>query len=260
MGRAAKASPLTNRCREVTMTRNADEIHDEVRRYYADAAKAAAAGQSACCGPDTSNFGVELYEGLDDIPEAAQLASIGCGNPTVVADLRPGETVLDLGSGGGIDVLLSARRVGPTGRAYGLDMTDEMLALARQNAAEAAADNVEFIRGHIEDIPLPDEFVDVIISNCVINLSPNKPAVFAEMYRVLKPGGRIGISDVVTEDRLTDEERLERGTYVGCIAGALSVSAYTSGLESAGFSGVSVTFTHAVGDGVHGAIVQASKP
>ena len=168
--------------------------------------------------------------------------------------------MLDLGSGGGIDVLLSATRVGPSGFAYGLDMTDEMLDLARRNAADASANNVEFLHGHMEDIPLPDASVDVVISNCVINLSPDKPAVFAEMHRVLRPGGRIGISDVVTEDHLTDDERRERGSYVGCIAGALPVTEYTHGLQAAGFVAVSITFTNEVGDGVHSAIVKATKP
>jgi arsenite methyltransferase len=242
------------------MTRDADTIRDGVRRHYAAAADTAAAGRIACCGPDGDNFGASLYDDLVDIPDAAKLASLGCGNPTAVADLRPGETVLDLGSGGGIDVLLSARRVGPTGHAYGLDMTEEMIELARRNAAQAEDDSVEFLAGHIEDIPLPDSSVDVVISNCVINLSPDKAAVFAEMHRVLRPGGRIGISDVVTEDRLTDEQRLERGSYVGCIAGALCVSDYIKGLQRAAFIDVTVTFTHAVGDGVHGAIIRATNP
>ena len=181
-----------------------ERIHSEVREHYADAARAAGAGTSACCGPDESTWvGTGNYDELADLPDAAGLASLGCGNPTAVADLQEGDVVLDLGSGGGIDVLLSARRVGSTGFAYGLDFTPEMLELARRNAAEAGATNVEFLDGHIEAIPLPDASVDVVISNCVINLSPDKPAVFAEMYRVLRAGGRIGISDVVTEDRLT---------------------------------------------------------
>jgi arsenite methyltransferase len=193
------------------------------------------------------------------LPDAAALASLGCGNPTAVAELGEGETVLDLGSGGGIDVILSAKRVGPTGFAYGLDMTDEMLALARVNAAEAGVVNVEFLKGVIEEIPLPAGSVDVVISNCVINLSVDKPAVLTEMARVLKPGGRIGVSDVVAEDRLDPEQRAERGSYVGCIAGALSRSEYVGGLEAAGFEDVSVEFTHEVADGMHGAIVQARK-
>jgi arsenite methyltransferase len=177
-----------------------------------------------------------------------------------VAELHQGETVLDLGSGGGIDVLLSAKRVGPSGRAYGLDMTEEMLALASANAAEAGAGNVEFLKGHIEAIPLPTATVDVVISNCVVNLSTDKPAVFAETFRVLKPGGRLGITDVVAEDRLTPEDRAERGSYVGCIAGALSTAEYEAGLAEAGFDRVSVAFTHQVGDGLHSAIIKATKP
>ena len=187
------------------------------------------------------------------------LASLGCGNPTAVADLHEGETVLDLGSGGGIDVILSAKRVGQAGIAYGLDMTDEMLALARKNAHEAGVRNAIFLKGVIEQIPLPAESVDVVISNCVINLSVDKPAVLTEIARVLKPGGRIGVSDVVAEDRLSTRERAERGSYVGCIAGALSKGEYEAGLEAAGFEQVSVTFTHEVADGMHGAIVKAVK-
>ena len=177
-----------------------------------------------------------------------------------MAELRQGETVLDLGSGGGIDVLLSAKRVGPTGKAYGLDMTEEMLALARANATKAGATNVEFLKGHIEAIPLPAGTVDVVISNCVINLSTDKAAVFAETFRVLKPGGRIGITDVVAEDQLSAEDRAERGAWVGCIAGALSRAEYESGLAAAGFAEVSVTFTHQVGDGLHSAVVRATRP
>jgi ubiquinone/menaquinone biosynthesis C-methylase UbiE len=187
------------------------------------------------------------------------LASLGCGNPTAVADLHEGETVLDLGSGGGIDVILSAKRVGPTGLAYGLDMTDEMLDLARRNAAEAGATNAIFLKGLIEEIPLPSGSVDVVISNCVINLSTDKPAVLQEIGRVLRPGGRIGISDVVAEDRLAPAERAERGSYVGCIAGALSKTEYERGLEAAGFEHVAVEYTHEVADGLHGAIVKAVK-
>lgn len=241
------------------MTNQSDLIRDEVQRCYATAATLAASGQAACCGPDSKNFGAGLYDDLSGVPDAAALASIGCGNPTAIADLHQGETVLDLGSGGGIDVLLSAKRVGSAGFAYGLDMTPEMLDLARRNAADGGVTNVEFLLGHIEDIPLPDAAVDVVISNCVINLSTDKPAVFAEMYRVLRVGGRIGISDVVTEDRLTAAQRAERGSYVGCIAGALSVHDYTIGLLDAGFDDVTVAFTHAVGDGIHSAIIKATK-
>jgi arsenite methyltransferase len=194
------------------------------------------------------------------LPAEAVAASLGCGNPLAVADLHEGETVLDLGSGGGIDVLLSARRVGPTGRAYGVDMTDEMLDLARANAAKAGASNVEFVKGTIEAVPLPDESVDVVISNCVINLSTDKPAVLAEVYRLLRPGGRFGVSDVVAEDHLDATQRAVRGSYVGCIAGALSIGEYRDGLAAAGLTDITVTPTHQVADGMHSAIVRARKP
>jgi SAM-dependent methyltransferase len=217
-------------------------------------------GDAACCGEE--GIGPELYSALErqDLPDAAVLASLGCGNPTAVAELREGERVLDLGSGGGIDVLLSAKRVGPSGRAIGLDMTDEMLALAQRNAADAGAVNVEFLKGHIEAIPLPADSIDVVISNCVINLAADKPAVFREIARVLRPGGRMGVSDIVAEDSLTAEQRAERGSYVGCIAGALSFSEYEGGLRAVGLTDVSVTPTHAVADGMHSAIVKATKP
>ena len=238
------------------------ELREEVRRRYAEAATGdgCGCGDGGCCG-ETAKFGEGLYsaEQRGELPDAAALASLGCGNPIAVADLKEGETVLDLGSGGGIDVILSAKRVGPTGLAFGLDMTDEMLALARRNAEEAGISNAIFLKGIIEEVPLPAESVDVVISNCVINLSTDKPAVLAEMARVLKPGGRLGVSDVVAEDRLAPEERAERGSYVGCIAGALSRSEYEEGLRSAGFEDVSVTFTHEVADGMHGAIVQAQR-
>ena len=246
-----------------------DRIHDEVRARYAEAALAAgrketdSAAQASCCGPDGSAvFGEILYADADrsQLPEAAVLASLGCGNPTAVAELREGERVLDLGSGGGIDVILSARRVGPTGRAIGLDMTDEMLALAVRNAREAGVDNVEFVRGTIESIPLPSDSVDVVISNCVINLAADKAAVLSEIARVLKPGGRVGVSDVVADDRLSAEERAERGSFSGCIAGALSFSEYRTGLAAVGLTDVSIEPTHAVADGLHGAIVKATKP
>jgi SAM-dependent methyltransferase len=248
---------------KTTIEKSASEtatIETEVREYYAAKAVDAGSGAKACCGPDAEHFGADLYNDLDGLPETAALASIGCGNPILVADLHPGETVLDLGSGGGIDVLLSARRVGPTGKAYGVDFTPEMLALARRNASEAGADNVEFLDGHIEAIPLDDESVDVVISNCVINLSTDKAAVFSEAFRVLRRGGRLGVSDVVTEDRLTEAERAERGSLVGCIAGALSISEYRAGLADAGFDDVSIETTHAVGDGVHAAVIKARKP
>ena len=241
-------------------------LREQVRSSYATAARSVGAGEGGCCAPGEvdagEGFGLDLYGDADreGLPDAAGLASLGCGNPVAVAELREGETVLDLGAGGGIDVLLSARRVGPTGFAYGLDMTEEMLDLARRNAAEAGATNVEFLEGEIEAIPLPDASVDVIISNCVINLSVDKPAVLAEMHRVLVPGGRIGISDVVAEDRLTPEDRAERGSYVGCVAGALSISEYRDGLHAAGLVDVEVELTHEVADGLHGAIVRAVRP
>jgi SAM-dependent methyltransferase len=217
-----------------------------------------------CCADaesDAGKFGEALYEAeqRDEVPEAATLASLGCGNPTAVAELREGETVLDLGSGGGIDVILSAKRVGPSGTAYGLDMTDEMLALARKNAAAAGMTNVHFLKGVIEQIPLAADSVDVVISNCVINLSVDKPAVLSEIGRVLRPGGRIGISDIVAENELSPEQRAERGSYVGCIAGALSKGEYEAGLKDAGFEHVSVEFTHEVADGMHAAVVKARK-
>jgi arsenite methyltransferase len=263
-----------------THQRSDDDVREQVRARYADAALRVAGpraggcgcGQPAdcgceggCCGAATAaepGFGAGLYARVDTdaLPDAAVLASLGCGNPTAVAALRPGEVVLDLGSGGGIDVLLSARRVGPTGKAYGLDMTEEMLALARRNAAEAGVTNVEWLKGQIEAIPLPAQTVDVVVSNCVVNLSTDKAAVFAETYRVLRPGGRIGITDVVADDRLSPEDRAERGAWVGCVAGALSRAEYEAGLAAAGFGEVSVTFTHQVGDGLHSAIVKATRP
>jgi arsenite methyltransferase len=253
------------------MATSADELREEVRRRYAASARAVTDGSAGCgCGSgsccadaesEAGKFGEVLYdaEQRGELPEAATLASLGCGNPTAVADLREGETVLDLGSGGGIDVILSAKRVGPDGTAYGVDMTDEMLALARQNAVDAGVANVHFLKGEIEHIPLPPSSVDVVISNCVINLSTDKPAVLTEMARVLKSGGRIGVSDVVAEDRLTPDERADRGSYVGCIAGALSRDEYEAGLEAAGFEQVTVEFTHQVADGMHGAIIKAVK-
>jgi len=257
------------------------DLREEVRSRYAAAARtvlepqagmaASCCGSSAadsCCGTDAAaaeavgGFSAGLYrEGeTDGLPEEAVLASLGCGNPIAVADLREGERVLDLGSGGGIDVLLSARRVGPSGFAYGVDMTDDMLTLARANAAKAGAQNVEFLKGQIEDLPLPDASVDVVISNCVINLSTDKPAVLAEMYRVLVPSGRIGITDVVADDHMPAAERAAAGSYVGCIAGALSRAEYLDGLAAAGFTDASVTFTHEAAPGMHSAIIRAVKP
>jgi arsenite methyltransferase len=261
-----------------TQPTDKDALREQVRARYAAAATKVTGGDygrgqpsgcgcdSGCCGgaatAEEPGIGAGLYAepDRDQLPDAAVLASLGCGNPTAVADLREGETVLDLGSGGGIDVLLSARRVGPSGKAYGLDMTEEMLALARRNAAEARATNVEWLKGQIEAIPLPAATVDVVISNCVINLSVDKPAVLAETFRVLKPGGRIGVTDVVAEDRLTPEDRAERGAWVGCIAGALTKAEYEAELTAAGFAEVSVAFTHRVGDGLHSAIIKATKP
>src|ERR1700712_3160362 len=250
-----------------------DELRAHVRDRYAAAARAVGSGSGqSCCGPadalaavsdgdDSELFGANLYDPAQTqgLPPEAVLASLGCGNPLAVADLREGERVLDLGSGGGIDVLLSARRVGPTGLAYGLDMTEEMLDLARGNASRAGASNVEFLNGRIEQIPLPDAYIDVVISNFVINLSTDKPAVLAEMFRVLAPAGRIGISDVVAEDHLTPAQRSERGTYVGCIAGALSITEYLDGLSAVGFTDPQVQLTHEVAPGMHGAIVRATK-
>jgi arsenite methyltransferase len=256
-------------------------LREEVRSKYAAAARAVlepAASVAAsccespaggsCCGAGSAaaeavgGFSASLYrEGeTEGLPEEAVLASLGCGNPIAVADLHEGEHVLDLGSGGGIDVLLSARRVGPTGFAYGVDMTDEMLTLARANAAKAGAENVEFRKGEIEKLPLPDASVDVVISNCVINLSTDKPAVLAEMFRVLVPGGRIGITDVVAEDHMSAADRAAAGSYAGCIAGALSRAEYLDGLAAAGFTDASVTLTNEAAPGMHLAIIRAVKP
>lgn len=263
-------------------------VREQVRARYAAAAVAVQTGRGGCCDPtepaggggsgrhDASccgptdegageleeSCGAGLYGAADTagLPAEAVGASLGCGNPVAVAELCAGERVLDLGSGGGIDVLLAARRVGPTGQVYGLDMTAEMLALARTNAATAGADNVEFLHGSIEAIPLPEASVDVVISNCVINLSADKPAVLAEMFRVLVPGGRVGVADVVADDDVTSAQRAERGSYVGCIAGALSRSEYLAGLAAAGFVDAGVEFTYQVVSGLHGAIVRAVKP
>ena len=244
------------------------ELREEVRAHYAAVVGAVAQGMAAddgspnatCCAPE-DGLGVQLYDPTErsQVPEEAVLASLGCGNPTAVAELREGEVVLDLGSGGGIDVLLSAKRVGPTGKAYGLDMTQEMLELARANAERAGTTNVEFLEGYIESVPLPDESVDVVISNCVINLSTDKPTVLAEMERVLRHGGRLGISDVVSSNELSPSERAERGSHVGCIAGALSFDEYTKGLADVGFTDIEVTPTHELVDGMFGAIVRARK-
>ena len=258
------------------------ELREQVRARYAAAAAAVTnrealslvdansnrhrpSANSSCCGGtdevDTA-FGAALYSADEhgELPPEAVAASLGCGNPMMVAELHAGERVLDLGSGGGIDVLLSARRVGPTGFAYGVDMTDEMLALAEQNKAKSGLTNVGFLRGTIEDVPLPDAAVDVVISNCVINLSTDKPAVLAEMFRVLKPGGRIGVSDIVSEDHLSPADRADRGSYVGCIAGALSRTEYLDGLAAAGFVDAEVSFSHEAAPGMHSALIRATKP
>ncbi len=221
-----------------------NSIKEVVKEKYGAAAQRVSSGKIGCCGgscdgdPITSDLYNELEKG--SIPESAALASLGCGNPTALLQLNPGETVLDLGSGGGIDVLLSAKRVGPAGKVYGLDMTDEMLELARRNAAEAAATNVEFLKGEIESIPLPDASVDVIISNCVINLSADKDRVLREAYRVLKPGGRFAVSDVVVRGDVPDAVRKSVELWVGCVAGALGDREYIEKLENAGFTEASI--------------------
>jgi SAM-dependent methyltransferase len=253
----------------VLIMASSEELREDVRRRYAESARAMLddsdrCGSGACCADAEGNpgaFGEALYdaEQRGELPETAALASLGCGNPTMVAELRAGEVVLDLGSGGGIDVILSANRVGATGVAYGLDMTDEMLALARRNARAAGVTNVHFLKGVIEQIPLPAGSVDVVISNCVINLSTDKDAVLSEIARVLRPGGRIGISDVVAENHLSPQQRAARGSHVGCIAGALSVEEYGAGLAASGFEQISVELTHRVADAMHGAIIKAIK-
>jgi arsenite methyltransferase len=241
-----------------------EQIREAVAARYAGLARAAQAGQQITdCDPgefEAGGLGPAGYLDVADLPEGAVRANLGCGNPVAVADLRPGQTVLDLGCGGGIDVLLSARRVGPAGKAYGLDMTEEMLDLARAHARQASVSNVEFLRGRIEAIPLPDRSVDVIISNCVINLSTERPVVFAESFRVLRPGGRLGISDILAEDHLTSAQRIEHGGQVGCIAGAPSFAEYRAGLAAAGFTAITITPTHQVADGVHSAIIRAARP
>jgi arsenite methyltransferase len=250
-----------------------DELREAVRERYAEAAKAAGAGALASCGPgscgcgpdapttDAEGFGVVLYESddRDELPEAAKLASLGCGNPTAVAELRPGETVLDLGSGGGIDVLLSARRVGPSGKAYGLDMTDEMLELARANQRQAGVENAEFRKGTIEDVPLPDGSVDVVISNCVINLSADKPRVFREAARVLRRGGRFAVTDVVADPGMDGATRADLAQWTGCIAGALTADEFRANLDAAGFEAIEIVETHRVHEHAGSAIVRAMR-
>ena len=250
-----------------------DAIREAVRaRYAAAAATSVSGGEEAgasCCAPETvltdeeaKVFGAGLYDEGErgELPDTATMASLGCGNPTAVAELCEGETVLDLGSGGGIDVLLSARRVGPTGKAYGLDMTDEMLALARQNQTKAGVENVEWLRGQIESIPLPAETVDVVISNCVINLSGDKPQVLAEAARVLKPGGRFAVSDVIADEDMDAATRADMAEWTGCIAGALTRREFEEALATAGLEEVEITETHRVHDAAASAIVRARKP
>lgn len=233
-------------------------IREQVRERYAAAARAAADG-GGCCS--TAAFGNAVYDGaeVDGATGAALSASLGCGVPTAVADLHEGEVVLDLGSGAGADALISARRVGPTGKVYGLDMTDEMLALARANAAAAEAGNVEFLKGYLEDVPLPDGAVDVVISNCVINLAADKRVVLAEAARVLRPGGRLAISDVVADDDMDDATRADMASWTGCIAGALTRAEFERGLRDAGFADVEITETHRVHAHAGSAIVRARR-
>jgi SAM-dependent methyltransferase len=245
------------------------QVREAVRERYAAAARAAAGGSGSCCGggvavtdaTGTQVFGDALYSGAESegATDLAVSASLGCGVPTAVADLHPGETVLDLGSGAGADVLISARRVGPGGRAYGLDMTDEMLALARRNAADAGAANVEFLKGYIEAIPLPDASVDVVISNCVINLAGDKSQVFAEAARVLKPGGRLAVSDVVADPGMDAATRADMAAWTGCIAGALTHDEFEAGLAAAGFTDIEITETHRVHDHAASAIIRARR-
>jgi L-amino acid N-acyltransferase YncA/2-polyprenyl-3-methyl-5-hydroxy-6-metoxy-1,4-benzoquinol methylase len=235
---------------------------DAVRDRYAAAARRALAGEGTgllAGDGDAGRLGAVHYAGAE-VPAEVTATSLGCGNPLAVAELKPGETVLDLGSGGGLDVLLSARRVGPDGRAIGLDMTDDMLTLARRHAEQAGVDNVEFVKGTIERIPLPDASVDVVISNCVIALSSDKPAVFGGIARVLRPGGRLGVTDILADGTLTDAERAARAGAVECLGGALTADRYRALLRDAGFVGIEVEPTHEVGDRLHSAIIRATKP
>jgi len=254
-----------------------DEIREVVRDRYAEAAKSVGEGRVACCGPSEAAgggcgcgtdvpdacggeaFGAELYsiDERGELPDEAKLASLGCGNPTAVAELNAGETVLDLGSGGGIDVLLSARRVGPNGKAFGVDMTDEMLDLARRNQREAGVENVEFLKGTIEDVPLPDDSVDVIISNCVINLSGDKPSVFREAARVLRSGGRFAVTDIVADPGMDEATRADMAQWTGCIAGALTEDEFRTKLEAAGFDQIEIRETHRVHDQAASAIIRS---
>jgi SAM-dependent methyltransferase len=241
-------------------------LHETIQRRYGAIARGAAAGAAGCC-EDTCGCGNEISGNLyseaerQGLPAEALAASLGCGNPTALLDLEPGQTVLDLGSGGGIDVLLSARRVGPSGKAYGVDMTDDMLALARENQRKAGATNVEFLKGTIEAVPLPDNSVDVIISNCVINLSSDKDRVLREAFRVLRPGGRFAVSDVVSRGPVADDIRRNAELWVGCIAGALDQDDYAARLRAAGFAEVSVEPWRQYADGTFAsAFIRARKP
>jgi len=252
-------------------TQDSTATRDAVRARYAAAARVAAGQeQASCCGPEAAvitddqreAFGAGLYAANERgaLPDTAVLASLGCGNPTAVAELHEGETVLDLGSGGGIDVLLSARRVGPTGKAYGLDELDEMLALARRNQQEAGVENVEWLKGDIEAIPLPADTVDVVISNCVINLAGDKPQVLREAARVLKPGGRFAVSDVIADPDMDAETKADMAAYTGCIAGALTREEFVDALTAAGLVDIDITETHRVHEKAGSAIVRARKP
>jgi arsenite methyltransferase len=240
-----------------------DYIRENVRERYAAAAKQAANGGCCAAGPEQADFfGVHLYENVDTdgVPETAVSASLGCGVPTAVADLHEGEIVLDLGSGAGADVLISARRVGPTGKAIGLDMTDEMLELAHKNAAEAGVKNVEFLKGYLEDIPLPDASVDVVISNCVINLSGDKPKVLRETARVLRSGGRFAVSDVIRDPDMDDATRADMEQWTGCVAGALTRDEFEQALTAAGLTDIEINETHRVHSHAGSAIIRARKP
>ena len=261
--------------------RTDEDLREIVRERYAVAARSVGEGRAGCCGgpteascgcgtdiPDacgasgTDAFGPQLYTDADRdaLPEAAKLASLGCGNPTAVAQLEPGQTVLDLGSGGGIDVLLSARRVAPGGKAYGLDMTDEMLEIARANRRQAGVENVEFLKGTIEDVPLPDRTVDVVISNCVINLSADKASVFREAARVLRPGGRLAVTDIVADADMDERTRSDMRQWTGCIAGALTSGEFERELRAAGFEEVEILETHRVHEHAGSAVIRARVP
>jgi arsenite methyltransferase len=265
-GACCEASAAGQSCGCAAGRLDADTVRETVRERYA-AAALRSGDDAGCCGGDlitdeqAALFGAGLYgDERAELPGSALEISLGCGNPTAMADLQPGMTVLDLGSGGGIDVLLSARRVGPSGTAYGLDMTDEMLDLARANQAKAGVENVHWLKGHIEDIPLPAETVDVVLSNCVINLSTDKPQVLREAARVLKPGGTFAVSDVIADPGMDAATRTDMAAYTGCIAGALTRDEYTRYLAGAGLTEIEITETHRVHEHAGSAIVRARKP